>query len=80
MADLLDNRAGFTTRAKVLAGRGDNIDDIDRQLAKEQDSELVLDSNPAKVDKTGAMQATLQLASALLQDDEPPSPDKDKTT
>lgn len=80
MADLLDNRAGFTTRAKVLAGRGDNIDDIDRQLAKEQASELVLDSNPAVVDKTGALQAALQLATALQQEDEPPSPDKDKTT
>ena len=76
-ADALDVRNGFASRAQVVAGRGYNLDDLDRQLAKEQESDLVLDSNPAKVNGTGALQA---LAQNLLAEDEPPTTPNKETT
>lgn len=68
-ADLIEMRSGLESRKNKVAERGYDIDKIDAQLAIEQASDLVLDSNPAKTDKTGALQAVLELAQQLTKDD-----------
>jgi lambda family phage portal protein len=59
MADLIETRTGFTTRAAKVAERGGDIEKVDEQLLKEQASELVLDSNPKVTTKAGQLQAEL---------------------
>jgi len=72
MADVMEIRAGLETRSDKLAERGNNIERTDAQLQREQASELVLDSNPAKTDGAGALQKMIELAAAL--DEEAPQP------
>lgn len=79
-ADLLEMRAGLETRKDKVAQRGYNIDQVDAQLAREQASALVLDSNPAKTDKNGALQALLELASQLTNDEQTPPANKEDST
>lgn len=67
-ADLMEMRSGLETRRDKVAQRGYDIDKVDAQLAREQASDLVLDSNPAKTDKTGALQSMLDLAAQLTKD------------
>ncbi len=76
MADLIEMRSGTETRRDKVAARGNDIDEVDAQLKREQESELVLDSNPAKTDGSGALQTLL---SAMLSEDEDAPLTKDKT-
>ncbi len=55
-ADMLEVRAGFDTKANKQLERGNDPMLTDAQLSKEQESDLVLDTNPAKVQKSGAIQ------------------------
>lgn len=55
-ADLLEVRAGFSSRAEKQMERGHWPEDLDAQLAAEQDGDLVLDSNPAKTAANGGAQ------------------------
>ncbi|HDZ74386.1 MAG TPA: phage portal protein [Aurantimonas coralicida] len=54
-------RAGMTSRARVIAARGDDIEEIDREIAEDKKRGdglgLVLDSDPSAVSLTGATQA-----------------------
>ena len=54
-------RAGFKSRADVVSERGDNIEEVDRQLAADQKRAralgLTLDSDPSAVSVTGTTQA-----------------------
>lgn len=59
MADALEVRSGFASRKDKAAERGRDIDELNEQLLEEQAMELVLDSNPAKVSKTGIQQTAL---------------------
>jgi len=60
-ADLIAVRAGFKTRAQVIAQRGGDIEDVDRETAEDNaradELGLVFDSDPRKTAKSGAMQA-----------------------
>lgn len=76
MADLIEMRSGLETRRDKVAARGNDIDEIDAQLQREQASDLVLDSNPAKTDGAGAFQT---LATTLMAEDEDAPLIKDKT-
>lgn len=76
MADHLEMRDGTDTRQNKVAQRGYDLDEVDAQLAREQQSDLVLDSNPAKTDGSGAFQT---LVSAMLSEDEDAPLIKDKT-
>ena len=76
MADLIEMRSGTETRRDKVAAPGNDIDEVDAQLKREQESELVLDSNPAKTDGSGALQTLL---SAMLSEDEDAPLTKDKT-
>lgn len=62
MADILEVRAGFMTREDKVAERQGELADVDRQLAKEQGSDLVLDSDPSKTNKEGKLQELVKLA------------------
>lgn len=68
MADILEVRAGLNSRANKVAERGEDIDDINEELMKEQgvDSpeKLVLDTNPALVNKAGASQQGMEILNA----------------
>lgn len=70
MADVIEMRAGLETRRDKVAQRGNDIDRVDEQFAKEQSSELVFDSNPAVTDKNGGLQDALNMASTLLQSEQ----------
>lgn len=59
MADLIEVRAGYATRADKVAERNGDITKNDEQLLLEQASELVLDSNPKVTTKAGQLQAEL---------------------
>jgi lambda family phage portal protein len=65
MADILEVRAGFDSRANKNAERGHNSEDITAQLIIEQGvksaEELVLDTNPGKVNKAGTDQGGMQV-------------------
>jgi lambda family phage portal protein len=68
MADILEVRAGFDSRANKNAERGHNSEDITAQLIIEQGvksaEELVLDTNPGKVNKAGTDQGGMQVLAA----------------
>jgi capsid protein len=68
MADILEVRAGFDSRANKNAERGLDSEDITKQLIIEQGvktaEELVLDTNPGKVNKAGTDQGGMQVLSA----------------
>lgn len=64
MADLIEVRAGFSSREEKVAERNGDINRVDEQLNKEQKSDLVLDSNPSKTSKAGQLHQ--QLAEALI--------------
>ena len=68
MADILEVRAGFDSRANKNAERGLNSEDITNQLILEQGvknaDELVLDTNPGKVNKAGTDQGGMQVLAA----------------
>ncbi len=55
-ADLLEVRAGFATLASKQLERGSDPDTTVEQLEREQDLDITLDSNPAKVQKSGQIQ------------------------
>lgn len=55
-ADLLEVRAGFATLAEKQLERGSDPEATTAQLEREQSLNLVLDTNPAKVQKSGAIQ------------------------
>ena len=59
MADLIEVRAGYKTRADKVAERNGDIEKNDEQLLKEQNSDLVLDSNPKVTTKAGQVQTDL---------------------
>lgn len=65
MADILEVRAGFDTCANKKAERGNNDEKVIIQLMKEQGvktpEELILDTNPGKVNKAGTDQGGLQI-------------------
>ena len=62
MADLLEVRAGFNTRANKHAERQLDSDDVHEQLAREQATELILDSDPSKTSAAGQVQDLARLA------------------
>lgn len=68
MADILEVRAGFDSRANKNAERGLDSENITEQLMKEQGvktaEELVLDTNPGKVNKAGTDQGGMQVLAA----------------
>lgn len=68
MADILEVRAGFDSRANKNAERGLDSEDITNQLIIEQGvksaEELVLDTNPGKVNKAGTDQGGMQVLAA----------------
>ena len=68
MADILEVRAGFDSRANKNAERGLDSEDITNQLILEQGvktaEELVLDTNPGKVNKAGTDQGGMQVLAA----------------
>ena len=68
MADILEVRAGFDSRANKNAERGLDSEDITAQLIIEQGvktaEELVLDTNTAKVNKAGTDQGGMQVLAA----------------
>jgi len=49
-------RSGLVSREEAIAEFGYDIEEIDRELAREQASDLVLDSNPARTDGSGKLQ------------------------
>ena len=65
MADILEDRAGFDSRANKNAERGLDSETVVAQLMIEQGvskpEDLVLDTNPGKVNKAGAAQAGMQI-------------------
>lgn len=68
MADILEVRAGFDSRANKNAERGHNSEDITAQLMIEQGvktaEELILDTNPGQVNKAGTDQGGMQVLAA----------------
>lgn len=60
-ASLREVRAGFGSRSRVVAARGDDVEEIDREIAEDKKRAdglgLVLDSDPSRVSLTGATQA-----------------------
>jgi capsid protein len=67
MADLLAMRSGTMTLAQAIARQGHNPDAVLAEIAamnaKLDALELVLDSDPRRVTKTGVMQADPALTS-----------------
>jgi lambda family phage portal protein len=60
-ASLREVRAGFGSRSRVVAARGDDVEEIDREIAEDKaradNLGLTLDSDPSRVNLTGATQA-----------------------
>lgn len=67
MADLLEVRAGFNTRANKIAERALDADEVNNQLLLEQAMALILDSDPSKTTAAGQVQ---DLAKLILQQQE----------
>jgi lambda family phage portal protein len=61
MADMLEVRAGFNTRANKITERALDADVVNDQLMVEQAMKLVLDSDPSKTSVAGQVQAVNNL-------------------
>lgn len=60
MSQQLEVRSGFKSRAQVAADRGQDIEDLDKQIAEDQERAnrygLAFDSDPTQTNKTGSLQ------------------------
>lgn len=63
LAEQMAIRAGFKSRARVIAERGDDIEDVDREIAEDNARAdkigLILDSDPRKTAGSGALQKAI---------------------
>ena len=68
MTDLIENRAGYKTRAQCQMERANPPQETDKKLMEEQGVEraedLILDSNPSAVNKAGSVQQAIELIEA----------------
>ena len=64
LAEQMAIRNGFKSRARVVAERGDDIEDVDREIVEDNDradkAGLILDSDPRKTAASGAMQKAVE--------------------
>jgi lambda family phage portal protein len=74
IADQMEIRNGFNSRARVVARRGDDVEVIDEEIAEDNKradaAGLILDTDPRKTGKSGAMQ---KAEAAAFSTDEPPA-------
>jgi len=69
MTDLIEVRSGFASRRQKQAERGHSPEQITKQIMKEQGvddpNDLILDSNPSTVNKSGTLQQGIDLVNSL---------------
>jgi lambda family phage portal protein len=77
LAEQMAIRNGFKSRARTVAERGDDVENVDREIAEDNEradnANLVLDSDPRKTSASGAMQKAVE---AVVTETTPASPAK----